>query len=458
MLYRSRRLEVLLGNSLDAVSYGALAALANNSEAAEAEDLDYKRELLAADDKGKEELAKDVAAFANHIGGVIVVGMADVKGIPAKVMDSDVFDAHQRHLQQVVVRYTAPPVRFDMRAVHNPDDPGRGFLLLAVPRSPYGPHAVTAPPTKATEAALRYPRRGASKTDWLTETDVATAYHRRFSSVADRGRRLADVEQELLRSLPVSNVAHLVVSVAPEVSGDMQITRESYGRHKEELLATGRFLGDDTSTFSDVRIGSRRLIAHGGDARGYWYNQCELHRDGSGSWAMRLGSRTSIVDAEEFSWTEPDTVVYELLSALHILGSYARDRTGATGAAVVKAAIVDAPHSHPAGPAKPEITPFLPFRIDSYNHSLGTRFPLSTQFSTYADSQSAALLDDLADGSTGLVQAAALVADELFHAFGIAEAAPISRDGEIRTSAWSPDLKSKIVRWASGHGIVVLAS
>jgi hypothetical protein len=29
-------------------------------------------------------------------------------------------------------------------------------------------------------------RRGASKTEWLTETDVATAYHRRFRAVADR--------------------------------------------------------------------------------------------------------------------------------------------------------------------------------------------------------------------------------------------------------------------------------
>ncbi|WP_331724025.1 ATP-binding protein [Streptomyces sp. NBC_00005] len=457
MLFRSRRLEALLGGPLDAVTYADLAALANNPEAAEAEDLDYKRELLAADDKGKEELAKDIAAFANHIGGIIVVGMADTKGIPTQVMDSDVSDAHQRHLHQVVARNTAPPVRFEMRPLHNPATPGKGFLILAVQRSPQGPHAVTAPPTKQTEKALRYPRRVASKTDWLTETDVATAYYRRFSAAADRGQRLQDTERELLTGLPASNVAHLLVSLTPEDPGDMQITQASYNRYKNELLTTASFLGDNEPLFTDVRIGSRRLIAQGGNPDGYWYNRCELHRDGSGGTAMRLGGRTETEQMVEFAWAEPDTVVYELLSALYLLGSHARDRAGATGAALIKAALVDAPHSHHEGPPKPSMTPFPPFRIDDVSPVSGRRRALSTQFCAYADSQAAALLDDLADGGTGLVQAASVLADELFHAFGIAEAAPITRDGEIRSIAWSGDLKPRILQWAQTHAITVLS-
>jgi hypothetical protein len=456
MLYRSRRLEALLGGSLDAVPYADLAALANNPEAAEAEDLDYKRELSAADDKGKEELAKDIAAFANHIGGIIVVGMADTNGIPTKVMDSDVSDAHQRHLQQVVAHNTAPPVRFETRAVHNPATPGRGFLILAVQRSPQGPHAVTAPPTKPTEKALRYPRRAASKTDWLTETDVATAYHRRFSAAADRGQRLEDTERELLTGLPASNVAHLLVSVTPEVPGDMQITQASYRRHRNELLTAALFLGEDEPLFTEVRIGSRRLIAQGGDPGGYWYNRCELHRDGSGGTAMRMGSRTETEQMVEFAWAEPDTVVYELLTALYLLGSHARDRAGTTGTALIKAALVDAPHSHPQGPPTPNMHPLMPFRIDNVSSVSGRRAALSTQFCAFADSQAAALLDDLADGGTGLVQTASVLADELFHAFGIAEAVPITRDGEIRSTVWSEDLRPRILRWAQAHRIAVL--
>ncbi len=120
MLYRSRRLEALFGGPLGSVSYAELAALVDNPEAAEAEDLDYKRELTADDDKKREEFAKDLAAFANHIGGVLIVGMAEARGIPSKVMDADVSDQLRRHLQQVAAANTAPPVRFDMRAVPNP--------------------------------------------------------------------------------------------------------------------------------------------------------------------------------------------------------------------------------------------------------------------------------------------------------------------------------------------------
>ncbi|MFJ6663652.1 helix-turn-helix domain-containing protein [Streptomyces sp. NPDC091383] len=456
MHYRSRRLEALFGAPLDTVTYADISALVNNPEAAEAEDLDYKRELLAADTKGKEELAKDVAAFANHIGGVLVVGLADTQGIPSKVTDSDVTDAHQRHLQQVVASNTAPPVRFDLRAVHNPTNPGRGFLILAIPRSPQGPHAVTAPPTKPTQIALRYPRRGASKTEWLTETDVATAYYRRFNAFVDRSQRLAAVESELLQSLPESNVAHLLVSLSPEVPGDMQITQNSFSTYKTELLTTAWLLGKDSAPLTDVRIGSRRLITHGGRADGPWYCHSELHCDGSGTWAMRLGHHVSTVDMTEFAWAEPDTVIYGLLSALHLLGSHARDRSGATSTVLVKAALVEAPHAHPAGPLKPNLHPLLPFRIDGYNRLLGMRASLSTQFCEYSHSEGAALLDDLADSGPALVRAAAPLANELFQSFGIPEASPITRDGTIRSSAWSADLKTSILRWSQAHKVSVV--
>ncbi|MGW1888381.1 ATP-binding protein [Streptomyces sp. NPDC001970] len=49
--------------------------------------------------KSREELAKDVAAFANHIGGVIIIGMAEHRGVPAKVFDAPLDDARLRELQ-----------------------------------------------------------------------------------------------------------------------------------------------------------------------------------------------------------------------------------------------------------------------------------------------------------------------------------------------------------------------
>ncbi|MBL1080717.1 hypothetical protein JK359_01790 [Streptomyces actinomycinicus] len=202
----------------------------------------------------------------------------------------------------------------------------------------------------------------------------------RHDAFADRSQRLAAVESELLQSLPESNVAHLVVSLSPEVPGDMQITQDSFSTYKNELLTTAWLLGKDSAPLTDVRSGSRRFITRGGWANGPWYCHSELHCDGSGTWAMRLGHRVSNADMIEFAWVEPDTVVYGRLSALHLLGSHARDRSGATSTALVKAALVEAPHAHPAGPAKPNLHPLFPLRIDGYNRSLGMRAPLSTQF------------------------------------------------------------------------------
>ncbi|MFE0630869.1 helix-turn-helix domain-containing protein [Streptomyces sp. NPDC058864] len=459
MLYRSRRLEALLGGPLDAVTYADLMALVDNPEAAEAEDLDFKQELLADTEEKKAELAKDVAAFANHVGGVLVVGMADARGIPSKVMDADVSDRLRRHLQQVVAANTAPPVRFDMRPVPNPDPTadGRGFLLIAVPRSPHGPHAVTAPLAKATKEALRYPRRAASKTDWLTETDVATAYQRRFTASADRTDRLATVERELLAALPPSNQPHLIVSLTPEVPGDMTINRQTFARYEQELLDT-KLLIQSQSAFDRVRIGSRRLITTGGDPNGYHYSHCDLHRDGSASWALHVAPHTSTVDGTEFCWTEPDTVVWLLMSALHVLALHARDRAGATGTALVEAALVEAPHTHPAGPPRPQMVPMLPLRIDGMRINGSHRLPLSTQFCAYADGDAAALLDDLAEEGPALVQTTSLLADEIVQAFGITEAPPITRSGKLRQSGWGLQLRTHMAKWANDHGIEVLSS
>ncbi|MFC7864851.1 helix-turn-helix domain-containing protein [Streptomyces murinus] len=177
MVMRSRRLEDLFGARLDDMNYQDIKGLVGNPEAAEAEDLDYKRAHYGPDDKGREELAEDVAALANHRGGVLVLGMAEAKGVPSRVFDVDLDDHHLRRIRQVVANNTAPPVPYEAICVANPDAEGTGFLLLAVPRSPAAPHAVTASPSKD---VLRYPRAqgarltGSPKRWWPPPTGPGT--------------------------------------------------------------------------------------------------------------------------------------------------------------------------------------------------------------------------------------------------------------------------------------------
>ncbi|MFF9795465.1 AlbA family DNA-binding domain-containing protein [Streptomyces bacillaris] len=415
MAFRSRRLEALLGGRVDQLTYEQVAALVDVEAAAEAEDLDYKRELTASDPKGKEELAKDMCSFANHIGGILVIGLAEARGVPSKIMDLDVdWDAWLRHLAQVIGSTTAPPVRYEAYPVRDPEDPKRGFLVLAVPRSPHGPHAVTLPPVKPSEKALRYPRRTGSRTDWLTETDVATAYHRRFTEAADRGQRLLAVEREALAGLPASNMPHLLVTMTPEVPGDMPINRESYQRHERDLV--------QGMLFERVRIGSRRLIATAGEQT-MTPQYCELHRDGSGAWISALPVQMVMFDGAQFNYADVNAVAGELLGMLRFLAAHARDRAGVSGTMLIKAAVCEAPHRHPQGPPRPNLNPVLRFRIDQKGQWDRPGMSLGAQSCAYADAAAVALVDDLADGGTELVQATALLADELVQAFGIPEAA-----------------------------------
>jgi hypothetical protein len=87
MLYSPRRLETLLGAPVHLVTHQQIADLVGNADAREGEDLDYKREYPFGDkekkEKGNEDIALDIATFANHLGGLIVVGMAEVGEVPS---------------------------------------------------------------------------------------------------------------------------------------------------------------------------------------------------------------------------------------------------------------------------------------------------------------------------------------------------------------------------------------
>ncbi|MFF7206237.1 ATP-binding protein [Streptomyces sp. NPDC008141] len=130
MTFRSRRLEELLGGTLDAVTYADIAALAGNPDAAEAEDLDYKQAHCTSEAKSREELAKDVAAFANHVGGVIIIGMAEHRGVPSKVFDVDLDDARLRELQPPCAGTTCS------RRTRQPRDRVPAYPCRAVRRHP----------------------------------------------------------------------------------------------------------------------------------------------------------------------------------------------------------------------------------------------------------------------------------------------------------------------------------
>ncbi|MFB8247291.1 helix-turn-helix domain-containing protein [Streptomyces sp. NPDC055952] len=454
MVTRLRRLESLLGGRLDDLDYSSIAELVGNAEAAESEDLDYKRAHYSADDKGREELAKDVAAFANHTGGLLVLGMAEDKGVPSKVFDVDLDDRHLRHIRQVVANNTAPPVPYEAIAVPNPEALGTGFLLLAVPRSPAGPHAVTAPPTKPSRDALRYPRRGSSKTEWLTETDVATAYRARYTAAAERDERLIKVEEDLVDALADRGTPHLIVTLTPEAPGDMVIDSARFARYEEELDSTELYLGQGHRTFTRPTVGPRRLIVTEG--AGDRSARAELHRDGSGALGMALYAHSSRLAGREvdLQFTEPGDVVYQLLCALPFLADHARDRAAASGTALVNAVLVADMADHPlSGHNDPFRPDSIPFRVDPLDPGSGQRTPVSPHTCQYAYAQATVLLDDIADRGRGLLEATAVLADELLQAFGYPENGLVTRAGDLRAEGFTARNRGAVAVWAREAGL-----
>ena len=76
----------------------------------------------------------------------------------------------------------------EIRVLPAAEDPDRGFVLLAVPRSMAAPHAVWEPADD--RRRLSFPVRDGASTRYLHETELAEYYRRRFAGTAAQAERL----------------------------------------------------------------------------------------------------------------------------------------------------------------------------------------------------------------------------------------------------------------------------
>lgn len=188
---RSRRLETMLGAPLDQLNAQHMRALPENG-VAEDVDLDFKRDTYGKAEKSTRELAKDVAAFANAAGGVIVIGVGDDgQGRAASTPGTDITDGEVRRLRQLIATGVVPLPTVDILPIPDPAlGQDRGYLLVAVPRSPAAPHTVQK------DDGLLYPRRHGTTTYYLSEPEVATAYRNRLQGLTDQQARLDQVDRD----------------------------------------------------------------------------------------------------------------------------------------------------------------------------------------------------------------------------------------------------------------------
>lgn len=149
----------------------------------ESDALDWKAALH--DDAA--EFAKDIVALANLRGGLLVIGVAEVKAEASNVVGVEFTDATERRLRGWLTNHVQPTLRdVSFTFLQGHEAGSRGVLVVSVPPSANAPHLVTAQAGQASKTA--WPRRNGTHTEWMGEYDIERAYRDRFA------RRVTDEE------------------------------------------------------------------------------------------------------------------------------------------------------------------------------------------------------------------------------------------------------------------------
>ena len=435
---RSRRLEMMLGAPLDQLNAQHVRALPENG-VTEDVDLDFKRDTYGKAEKSTRELAKDVAAFANTAGGVIVIGVAEAQGRAASTPGTDITDSEVRRLRQLIATGVAPLPTVDILPIPDPAlGQDRGYLLVAVPRSPAAPHAVQK------DDGLRYPRRHGTTTHYLSEPEVATAYRNRLQGLTDQQARLDQVDRDAGTRLTRATDPWVLVSLVPDLLGHLPLNLLTHGELHTALFGQAATIVHTGIRFMRVTVGQRCFIAD--DARLTTAATAErvllqLHTDGSGVYAHRLHDLAQRRGAQRgpTHMLLQEELAMGVLSGLHHLGIHARDRAHAGGTALLRVTLLAADDDR-----RCEIG-----EVD-FSGLTGTRtvtLPLQT-------AAISAALDELADPGAGLISAAAMLGNDIVQAFGRTELEQFDVDGTLQMR-WSSATADHFARWADEHSIPI---
>lgn len=456
---RSRRLETLLGAPINELTTTHIDSLVRNS-IPEDFDLDFKVALYGRSDADKRALAGDVAALANTAGGVVIIGVAE--GDQAQAVHApgvDLTDAEKARMLQVVASGVSPMPTLEIFGVpkdlgHEPlgeDDAAAltGYYIIAVPRSPSAPHAVVV------NEGFRYPKRNGATTRYLSEPEVAAAYRDRLAGLEGQVRRSDLIESEARKRLSRDETPWVMVSLVPDLPGDVVITyslqrgfqQETVGKPAYDVMTGG--LG---VSFLRAGVGRHRLTADGG-SDGVLAKEVylEYHADGAGTYSLDLWDLWQTARAETLQ-TSPEAVVNQLvddesivfatLTGLRRLAVHARDRAAAGGNALVRL----------------HLLPSLKHGLEVGHTRQWSRGESRSKLALtehIGAAETVASLDELTTPGPALVAVAARLVNEMGQVFGIPEMGQLTPDGEVRIRYFGRHAQDRLKVWGEEHGVVV---
>lgn len=199
---------------------------------------DAKRELPG---KGKsKDLAIDVAAMAND-GGVLLYGVGEDENDRPTVPRPFKLTGARERVDQIVRTSISGPPDVQVREIPTDDDPGLGYLVVAVSPSPRAPHMVTV------GKEYRFYGRSDTGNVPLTEGEVARLYERRQQWEIDRDTILEQVIG-LAPIPPHDDFAYLHLVARPVVPDE-----DLYDRASESQQAI-QFMGNLTSAAARAEV------------------------------------------------------------------------------------------------------------------------------------------------------------------------------------------------------------
>jgi hypothetical protein len=354
-IWRNAEIETIVAGPLDqnGLTEEAMNRLVTEGTS-ESDVLDFKRQIHEGHNTEsgswtkEQEFAKDVAMFANARGGLIIYGILDEHGVAVGIQSMQIQDAEgeERRLRQALRNYVSPFVIVDFIWIEA--ESNRKYLALVIPPSRSAPHGI-AQSRGESRAAYCYPVRHGADTMWLTESEVAERYRRRYEGIEEGRVRVRKVVYDGILSLRPAPGTWQFVAVVPDATRQDRLdgdfveatrlwyvnNRPSFFRPNQTIEAFGRaipapgrvtFTGSINSTSEDETEIRAACV--------------ELHVDGSGFAALPIHPAYLTQDARRFSVLEDAILEFSFLM-IDLLTKWCVHRVGSWGTASVISGFVN---------------------------------------------------------------------------------------------------------------------
>lgn len=434
--------------------YGRVAALAAERAAVTMSDEDLAQlnhrlaEMGATDDPG--ELARlnhEFHRLINIAGGSR--RLSSVLGLLARNVPFDFFRfapgwadrAHEHHIRIAQAVGRQDPAAAG--AIMNEHLAAAGSLVVTLLRD-----------SGFWEPARIRPRRPRA----MSDAEIAVAYRDRLTTSHTQARTLDDLRAAALKHLHVDERPWLIVSLAPDELGSLDLRR---GVDRDYAAWLNRTAAEQLPSLLRAPVtaspGFRSLLVSDGEVPGGPPDRLwgELRVDGSGVLAFGYGN-VSVADkaddeAADGEPTEPvdpieindEDLVNDVVNMLAILSEHAHRRSGTIGEAALEAQLVGS-----------EEAPMV--LADGRSHVPGPMAGTRQISEATGISRRVVSLAEVATRAPERVRAGRALIADLMSAFGLPEPDQISEQGTLVLTAFHPDRVSQVQAWAQRNGVPAL--